>query len=588
MKWDLTYLFPTLEAWEKAFQETTDIIKTLPAYQGHLHDEAKFKEYYLSQKAITKIGYRVYQYASLKSDLNKKDQENAARLQRVQIAFAMMQEACAFEEPELISIGKETVMGFVDRHPELEEMRFGFTKLFRRQEHVLDNQSEGLLANFNRLTNAGSELYSNLTVADIEPGDVMLDDKRIVQITNSNYRAFIAKSQSPRERKEIFESVFSYYEVHKATYAGIYKTVLEGDYAMMKARKYPSCVEAALFNNAIPVEVYHSLASVARENTQAIKKYIQLRKKFLKLDEYHTYDRFLPLVKTDKEYEYEEAKKMFFESIKKFPADFQAKAKEVLKDGFVDVYEGEGKRSGAYSSSVADTHPYILLNYSKTLDDVFTVAHEAGHSMHSMYAADAQPTMLQDYTIFVAEVASTFNEHNLLDYFIQGSKASRNEKIALLQRTIDDILATFFRQTLFAIYELETHKLVEANQPITPDTLSDIMIGLYKEFYDLDITKEEVKQYVWAYIPHLFYTPFYVYQYATSFATSLKLYENVKNNVPGAFDQYLGLLKSGGSEFPVEQVRKAGVDLTQKDAFLAVAHRMEELVNQLEVEINKK
>jgi len=588
MKWDLTYLFATLEAWEKAFQETTDIIKTLPAYKGHLQEDAKFKEYYLAQKAITKIGYRVYQYASLKSDLNKKDQESAARLQKVQIAFAMMQEACSFEEPELISIGKDAVLALVDRHPELEEMRFGFLKLFRRQEHVLDNQSEGLLANFNRLTGAGSELYSNLTVADIEHGDVMLDDKKIVTITNSNYRAYLAKSKSPRERKEIFESVFSYYEVHKTTYAGIYKTVLEGDYAMMKARKYPSCVEAALFNNAIPVQVYQSLAAVARENTQAIKKYIQLRKKFLKLEEYHTYDRFLPLVKSDKEYEFDEAKKLFFASIKNFPADFQAKAREVLSEGFVDVYEGEGKRSGAYSSSVADTHPFILLNYSKTLDDVFTVAHEAGHSMHSMYAAETQPTMLQDYTIFVAEVASTFNEHNLLDYFIQGSKASRNEKIALLQRTIDDILSTFFRQTLFAIYELETHKLIEANEPITPDTLSNIMIGLYKEFYDLDITKEDCKPYVWAYIPHLFYTPFYVYQYATSFATSLKLYENVKNNVPGAFDHYLGLLKSGGSDFPVDQIKKAGVDLTQKDAFLAVAHRLGELVDQLEVEINKK
>jgi oligoendopeptidase F len=505
----------------------------------------------------------------------------------VQIAFAMMQEACSFEEPELIGIGKEKVLSFIDHNPDLEEMRFKFVKLFRRQEHVLDDNSEALLANFNQLTNAGRELYSNLTVADVQNNDVMLDDGKIVTITNSNYRAFIAKSKSPRERKDIFESVFSYYDVHKNTYAGIYNTVLQADYATMKARKYQSCVESYLFDNAIPVAVYESLTAVARENTAAIKKYIGLRKQFLKLEEYHTYDRFLPLVKSDKEYEYDEAKKLFFKSIEKFPADFQAKAHEVLKDGFVDVYEGEGKRTGAYSSSVADLHPYILLNYTKRLDDVFTVAHEAGHSMHSMYSMENQPTLLQDYTIFVAEVASTFNEHNLLDYFITSSKASKKEKISLLQRTIDDILSTFYRQTLFAIYELETHKLSETNQPITSDALSKIMIGLYKEFYDLDITKEQFKEFVWAYIPHLFYTPFYVYQYATSFATSLKLYENVKNNVSGAFDNYIGLLKSGGSGFPVEQVRKAGVDLTKKDAFEAVAHRLTELVDQLEIEINK-
>ncbi|MFA5380407.1 MAG: oligoendopeptidase F [Candidatus Izemoplasmatales bacterium] len=586
MNWDLTYLFPTLEDFEKAFNDTNEIIKKLPAYEGQLHIEAKFTEYYLNIKKISQIGYRVYQYASLLSDLNKKNQENAARLQKVQITFAMMQQVTAFEEPELISIGQEKIMAFIDHNPVLEETRFGFVKLFRRQEHILDQNSETLLAYYNQLTRVGHDLYSSLTVADMEHGDVMLDDGNIVTITGSNYRAYIAKSKSPKERKDIFESVFSYYDAHKSTYAGIYNSVLQADYAHIKARKYPSSVAAALFNNAIPIEVYYSLTAVARENTAAIKKYLAIRKQFLGLEEYHTYDRFLPLVKSDKEYEFAEAKQLFFDSIKQFPADFQAKAHEVLKTGFVDVYEAEGKRSGAYSSSVSDTHPYILLNYSKTLDDVFTVAHESGHSMHSLYAMENQPTLLQDYTIFVAEVASTFNEHNLLDYFIKSSKASKNEKIALLQRTIDDILSTFYRQTLFAIYELEAHKLAEQNQPITPDALSNIMIGLYKEFYDLDLTKEEFKQYVWAYIPHLFYTPFYVYQYATSFATSLKLYENVKNNIPGAFERYLGLLKSGGSEFPVDQIKKAGVDLTQKDAFLAVAKRLAELVDQLEVEIN--
>jgi len=587
MNWDLTYLFPTDHDFETAYEQTIALIQKLPAYQGHLKEEARFKEYFLMQKEITKIGYRAYQYASLKSDLNKKNQENAARLQKMQIALAMMQEACAFEEPELIGIGKDNVLAMIDRNPELEEMRFNFVKVFRRQEHVLDNQSESLLANFTQLLSTGRELYSALSVADVENGDVMLDDGKIVTITNSNYRAYIAKSKSAQERLDIFESVYSYFDVHKTTYAGIYNTVLQAGYAQMKARKYTSCVEAALFNNAIPVAVYEALAAVARENTAAVKKYLALRKKFLKLDVYHTYDRFLPLVKTKKEYDYDEAKKLFFQSIASFPADFQAKAREVLKDGFVDVNEADGKRSGAYSSSTADLHPYILLNYSRTLDDVFTVAHEAGHSIHSLYAMENQPTMLQDYTIFVAEVASTFNEHNLLDYFIQGSKATKNEKIALLQKTIDEIMSTFYRQTLFAIYELETHKLVENHQPITADVLSKIMIDLYQEFYGLDITKEQFKEFVWAYIPHLYYTPFYVYQYATSFATSLKLYENVKNNVPGAFDRYIGLLKSGGSDFPVAQILKAGVDLTKKDAFLAVSHRLTELVDQLEVEIAK-
>ncbi|MCK7487268.1 MAG: oligoendopeptidase F family protein [Bacillus subtilis] len=435
------------------------------------------------------------------------------------------------------------------------------------------------------MTRAGRDLYSSLSVADIEHGDVMLESGEIVTITNSNYRAFIQKSESAEERKEIFESVFSYYEAHKNTYASIYKTVLQADHALMKARNYKTSLESYLFNNAIPVEVYHSLANVTRANTAAVKKYLEIRKEYLGLETLHTYDRFLELVRSGKEYEYEEAKDLFFESIRHFPKDFQDKAREVLRDGFVDVLEQEGKRTGAYSSSMPNLHPYILLNYSKTLGDVFTVAHEAGHSMHSMYAAETQPANLQGYTIFVAEVASTFNEHNLLDYFIQGGNATKDEKIALLQRAIDDIMSTFYRQTLFACYELEAHKLVEANQPITADALSKIMVDLYQEFYGIDIRAEEVKQYVWAYIPHLFYTPFYVYQYATSFAASLKIYEDVKNNVPGAFDRYIGLLKSGGSDYPIEQLKQAGVDLTQPDAFLAVANRLTELVSQLEVVI---
>ena len=585
MKWDLTYLFATQAAFEKAYKQSLSIIQKLGTYKGKLSDPALFREYFLLQIDLNKVGLRVFQYASLKSDLNKKDLENAKQLQKVQIAFAQLGENCSFEEPELLSLGKDVVLGMVAKFPEIAEFKFNFEKLFRRQEHVLDDASEALLANFNRLAQSGRELYSSLSVADIQNGDVMLDNGEIVTITNSNYRAYIAKSDSPKEREEIFESVYSYFDVHKNTYATIYKAVLEADNAYRKARKYETTLESKLFNDAIPVSVYTNLAAVARESVAPIKKYIALRKQALGLEVYHTYDRFLDLVKTDKEYEYAEAKELFFASIAKFPADFQKKAHDVLADGFVDVYEQEGKRTGAYSSSMPDLHPFILLNYSKTLADVFTVAHEAGHSIHSMYSAEGQPATLQDYTIFVAEVASTFNEHNLLDYFIKESKASRNEKIALLQRAIDDILSTFYRQTLFAIYELESHRLVEAGQPITSDTLSQIMIDLYREFYDLDISQENLKPFVWAYIPHLFYTPFYVYQYATSFAASLKLYENVKEGKKGAFEKYVGLLKSGGSAFPVDQLKQAGVDLTKKDAFRAVSHRLSELVDQLALEL---
>ncbi len=582
MKWDLKYLYPNLEAWEEGYNKTIEIIEKLENYKGKLGEENSFKAYFKLQDEFQEVGLKTYQYASLLSDLDKKNSENSARLQKIQLAFSKLGQVTSFEEPELIALGKDKVMQFIDKNKDLEEYRFSLIKLFRRQEHILDDKSESLMANFSQLLNSGRNLYSSLTVADMESSDVMLDNNDIVTITNSNYTSYIMRSDSEAERKDIFESVFSYYAMHKNTYASIYKTVLDSDYANMKARNYNSCLESYLFRNAIPVEVYYSLVNVARKNTKAVKKYLELRKKHLGLSKTHTYDRFLQLAKDDKEYEFEEAKELFFNSIKNFPEDFKEKAMDVLKDGFVDVFEQTGKRTGAYSSSMPNLHPYILLNYSKTLSDVFTVAHEAGHSMHSMYASENQPTSLQNYTIFVAEVASTFNEHNLLDYIINESKASKAEKIALLQSAIDDIMGTFYRQTLFAIYELEAHKLIEEGKPITADELSKIMINLYKEFYDLDILEEEVKEFVWAYIPHLFHTPFYVYQYSTSFAASLKIYEDVKNNKPGAFEKYINLLKSGGSDFPVNQLKAAGVDLTTEDAFLAVVNRMNELVNELE------
>ncbi|XFA99549.1 oligoendopeptidase F [Candidatus Izemoplasma sp. B36] len=582
MNWDLTYLFPTKEDWEVGYNKTIKIIDKLKNYKGKLGEYEMFKEYFLLQLEFTQVGLKTYQYASLLSDLNKKDAENSARLQKMQILFAKLRQATSFEEPEIISLGKEKVMGFISRDKKLEEFRFSLEKLFRRQEHILDDKSESLLANYASLANSGRSLYSSLSVADIEPSDIMLDNGEITTITNSNYRAYIQKSRSEKERKEIFESVFEYYASHKNTYANIYKTVLDADYALMKTRNYQSCLESYLFNNNIPTDVYHSLCNVARNNTKYVKKYLDIRKKHLGLSKTHTYDRFLQLAKDSKEYSFEDAKELFFNSIKHFPSDFQDKAHDVLKTGFVDVLEKSGKRTGAYSSSMPNLHPYILLNFSKTLSDVFTVAHEAGHSIHSMFASEAQPTSLQNYTIFVAEVASTFNEHNLLDYIIKESKASKEEKIALLQSAIDDIMSTFYRQTLFAIYELESHKLIENNQPITADALSKIMIDLYKEFYDLDIKEEEVKEFVWAYIPHLFYTPFYVYQYATSFAASLKIYEDVKTGKKDAFTKYISLLKSGGSKYPVQQLKDAGVDLTEEAAFKAVVNRLEELVNELE------
>lgn len=586
MKWDLTYHFKNEEEFKKEFAEVQALAQQLPLFQGKLHEIENFKKYYKIMEEIEVRGSKVYQYASLRSDLNKKNVENSAVLNNVQMMFYMLSELTSFENPELLSIGKEKIMGFIDSDKELEQLRFAMEKLFRNADHILDANSEKLLSMYGPLTNTGSELYSALAVGDGKSEEVTLQNGEKVNITQGNYRSYIENSTNPEDRKAIFEAVFKYYANHKTTFAGIYNAVLQADVAYMKAKNYQSCVESYLYGNNIPVDVYKNLVEVAGNNTEAVKKYIELRKKYLGLDEYHTYDRFMTLGKSSKKYTYEEAKELFFKSIEKLPETFKEKAHEVLKEGFVDVYEQEGKRTGAYSSSVTNLHPFILLNYDSTLDSVFTVAHEAGHSIHSMFSAEAQPPLLQDYTIFVAEIASTFNEHNLLDYFLS-TNASKDEKIVVIEKAIDNIMGTFYRQTLFAEYELIAHEKAEAGEPINSQVLSNIMIELYKKYYGLDITKEGVKEYVWAYIPHLHYTPFYVYQYATSFAASFKIYKNVKEEGDIAFEKYLGLLKSGGSKYPVLQAKEAGVDFMQKETFMAVVERMAELVEELEKLLNE-
>ena len=582
MKWDLTYHYKNKEDYQKEFNEAQAMIAEFEKYQGKLNTYEGFLNFCLLEKKFIEKAYRLYQYSSLKSDLNKKNVENASEIAKCRMLLYAFSEATSFELPEVISIGSDKIMGFIGRDSRLAEFKFEFEKIFRNADHILDEKSEKLLTLFGPLESSGSELYSALAVGDGKSVEVELSNSKKVVVTQSNYRSLIADSQDAEDRRKIFEAIFNNYEEHKNIFATIYNTVLLADKAEAKSRGYKNSLEAHLYGNNIPLEVYYNLVEVAGTYNESLKKYLKIRQEYLKLPVIHTYDRFIELASSNKKYTYEEAKELFFSSLKEFPADFQAKAHEVLKEGFVDVYEGEGKRTGAYSSSMPNMHPFILLNYDGTLDSVFTVAHESGHSMHSMYAAESQPTMLQNYTIFVAEIASTFNEHALLDYFLKLPGVTKDEKIMVIQKAIDNIVGTFYRQTLFAEYELKAHELIENDQPITHEVLSNIMIELYKKYYDIDITAEKVKQYVWAYIPHLFYTPFYVYQYATSFAASFKLYKDVNEHKEGAMERYTNLLRSGGSKYPVEQAKEAGVDFMKKETFMAVVERMNELVDKLE------
>lgn len=580
--WDLTYFFKSQEEFDAALENFKKYKDELASYKGKLSNEEDLKAFLRLEKKSNLDFVRLYFYAEMASDLDKTNVKNASNLAKAQLAMNDLAAATSFESPELLSLGREKLEKFVKENKEFEEYSFSFRKLFDQSEYVLSKEKEELLSSFNAIRGIGGTLYSQLTVADRKNSTAKLKDGEEVEVTMSNWSSLIEKSACEEDRQAIFEALYKFYFEHKNTYGEIYNLVLQDQLADVKSRGYKSILASHLTNSRIPEDVFINLVNVVSSNTAPLKKYYELRRKALGLTKHRSYDRFLQLATSDKKYTYEEGKELFFKSIEHFPADFQEKAHEVLKDGFVDVNPKLGKRSGAYSNGGYDFHPFILLNWNGDLGDCFTLAHESGHSIHTLYSEEAQPTLKQDYTIFVAEIASTFNEHNLLDYLLKDPSLSKEDKIYLLQKSIDEITSTFYRQTLFGQFEYEIASLAEKGEPINYEVLCSKMEELYSLYYGIDIKEEKYKNLVWAYIPHLFYTPFYVYQYATSFTSSMLIYQRVKNNEPNAFNNYINLLKSGGSEYPVEQVKEANVDLTKKEPYLAVVDRMNELVDKLE------
>ena len=586
-KWNLSIFYPSLEAWEEDLKKFSVHIEKLASFKGKLGVYESFKDFYVEEEEATHLLYRLYAYIHLNSDLNLKDSVKSAKNQQMMLMLSDLNQKTSFVSPELIELGEAKVMEFIERDSFLKPYRFPMEKLFVQQKHVLSGDQEKLLANFGPTRSIPSSLYQALSIVDAKDEQVTLSTGKEITVTQSNFRSILGELPDANDRKLVFEAAFKRYKDHKAAFATTYNLVLQQQSANYKSRNYESALDSALFRNDIPTSVFHNLKDVAYENTAPIKRYIALRKKHLGIDTYHTYDRFMKLIKDDTKYTFEEARTLFFEAISHMDKDFVAHQKDAVSDGFVDAYPQDGKRTGAYSSGFYGFHPFILLNHDNTLDSVFTLAHEAGHSAHTLFSNENQPMAISDYTIFVAEIASTFNEHALLDYLLKKAE-TKAQKIDLLESALDGIMGTFFRQTLFATYEFKATELVEKGMPITDQALSKIMVDLYKHYYDIDITLENGKEYVWAYIPHLFHTPFYVYQYATSYSASLKIYDNVKNKKPNAMQNYLGLLKSGGSDYPVNQAAKAGADLTNKDTFMAVIARFESLIDQLEKVLEEK
>lgn len=579
MNWNLKLIYSSIDEYNKDFESLDGMANELESYKGKLNDKECFKAYLNLYKELNIKVEKLYVYAHLGHDQNQKDLENGRLLAMIAQKYAGIATRLSFAEPEFLAIGYDTIKSFLKDG--LEEYSFFFESLFRQQEHVLSAKEEAMISNFNDAGRVYNSLYDKLTIVDGHDEEVTLSTGEKISVSVSNFTYYLGILDNPADRTLVFEAVYKYLFDHKTTLAAIYEGIMKMEYANAKERGYKSCLEAKLDRENIPLEVYTSLMNTARENTAPLKRYYALRKKYFKLDQVRTYDRFLKFRKSEKNYSYAEAKELVLKALETMGPDFVKRAEFCLSEGRVDVEIKDGKRNGAYSSGTYTNGPFILLNHNGNLNDAFTIAHECGHSIHTTYANDTQDYFNANYSIFVAEVASTFNEARFLDYLME-VETDKNEKIVLLQQAIDNICSTFYRQTLFATYEYEAHKLLEEGTPIDSDALSNIMKQLYKDYYDIDLNNERYKEMVYAYIPHFYHTPFYVFQYATSFSASQSIYLDVKNKKPNAFDKYINLLKSGGSDYPVKLLQNAGCDLTKPEPFKAVVTRMNELLDALE------
>lgn len=581
MNWNYKLIYKTNEDFNKDLNSLVVDALEIKKLAGKLNEKTYFKEYLKEEKKLELKLEKVAIYANLNYSKDSKNIKNQEMYSNTHKIFNDVFSILSFAEPELISLGEDKVNQFLDNDKDLIAYHYYFDKLFKARQHVLEAKIENILGEYSGVLRNFNQMHDILAVADNREREVILSNGDKILVSEANFRNYLETLPKQEDRRKVFESVFKFYADHKSTFASIYNGIMQSELVNMKLRHYNSILESHLDINNINKEVFLTLINTTRENTKDVKKYYELRKKYFNLKEIHTYDRFLNFAESDKTYNYNEAKKLFFNAVKKIGGEFEHKAHEVLAEGRVDVLPQDGKRTGAFSTGSYEKGTFIMLNHTGNLDSVFTLAHEAGHSIHTMFSNEYQPYETSNYVIFVAEIASTFNESLLLDY-LMGEDLDRNTKICLLQQEIDNILSTFYRQALFANFEYEAHKLVEEGKPVTYAALSQIMKDLYLDYYNIDLNNEPYKEYVWAYIPHLFNTPFYVYQYATSYAASQAIYQRVKNKDKEALNAYLNLLKSGGSDYPLNLVKKSGVDLTKRETFMAVVNRLHELVSELE------
>ncbi|MDN3954193.1 oligoendopeptidase F [Sporolactobacillus laevolacticus] len=562
--WNLEAIYPSVEAWENAFQKVKDLIAEAEQFKGKIGDSADTL-YALLQKQdeITELLYKVYVYAHMKNDENTADATFQALHDRAGNLAAVAGSKLAFVVPEILAIDPQTLKGFLESNKDLQLYRRALDEITRTRPHVLDSEKEALLAAAGEVTDASSTTFGMLNNADLKFPTIKGEDGNDIEITHGRYGTLM-ESENRQVRKDTFEGIYKTYGAFKNTLASTLSGQIKRDTFYAQARHYKSAREAALFSNDIPEAVYDNLIKTIHDNLPLMYRYVAMRKKALGVDELHMYDLYAPLVPNAKiEVTYNEAKEIVLKALAPLGEDYL----NVIKDGFekrwIDVRETQNKRSGAYSGGSYGTMPYVLLNWQDNVNGVFTLAHELGHSMHSYYSRTCQPYPYSDYSIFVAEVASTCNEA-LLNHYLLENTDDKKKKLYLLNNQLEGFKGTIFRQTMFAEFEHIIHEKARAGEALTADLLTKTYYDLNKTYFGPDIVVDEEIGLEWARIPHFYYN-YYVYQYATGYSAASALSSQILQEGAPAVERYKNYLKSGSSDSPIEVLKKAGVDMADPE-----------------------
>lgn len=580
-KWDLEAIYQSDQDWEADFKKVKELAEELKGFEGKLKNSSQDLLKVLKlQDELSELLGKVFVYARMRKDEDNTNNKYQALADRANSLSVNVNSVTSFIVPEILTISSDNLNKYIQEEDGLKLYKQYLDEIIRMKPHVLPAEQEQLLAQAGEISQASTQIYSMLNNADIKFPEIKDENGEEVEVTKGRYLQFM-ESSDRRVRKDAFEAMYQTYASLKNTFASTLNSNVKKNSFYAKVRKYPTALEASLYDDNVTTNLYNNLIDTIHKNMELMHRYVALRKKLLGVDELHMYDLYTPIIKeANIKISYEEAKDKVIEGLKPLGEDYLKSLQKGLDSRWIDVYENTGKTSGAYSWGSYGTHPYILLNYQDKVNDMFTLAHELGHSMHSFYSIKNQPYTYSHYKIFVAEVASTLNEALLMDYLLKTS-TDKKEKLFYLNHYLEQFRGTIYRQTMFAEFEKMIHEKVEAGEALTPEVLNQMYHDLNVAYHGPDMVVDELIDYEWSRVPH-FYMNFYVYKYATGFSAAISLAKQILEEGEPAVKRYLDFLKSGGSDYPINLLKKAGVDMNTPEPIENALEVFKGILDQIE------